>query len=134
MRVTAMLTLATGLLFAASGARAEEAPKYDPRGAFAETDANRDGAVDHGEFQVRIVEIFYGADADKDGFLDPRELKRLTFPDDFTDDDKDRNGRVSLREFLRVRFHDYEVADGDRDGALSSEEVVAAFEGRKKRR
>src|SRR6266436_8119035 len=66
-------------------------------------------------------------------FLDARELKQLTFPDDFTKDDKDGDGRVSLREFLRVRFHDYDLADKNDDGVLSLEEVVAAYEGRKPR-
>ncbi len=64
---------------------------------------------------------------------DARELKQLTFPDDFTKDDKDGDGRVSLREFLRVRFHDYDLADKNDDGVLSLEEVVAAYEGRKPR-
>ena len=99
----------------------------------AETDTNKDGVVDHLEFQMRIEEVFFSADRNKDGFLDAEELKQLAFPDDFTDDDKDRDGRVSMREFLRVRFHDYDVADTNHDGVLSLDEVVAAFEGRKRR-
>ena len=134
MRVTAMLIVIGGLTVAVLPARADDAaPKHDPRVAFAETDINQDGVVDHAEFQARITEVFFSADRNKDGFLDPQELKQLAFPDDFTADDKDRDGRVSMREFLRVRFHDYEVADVDQDGVLSLDEVVAAFEGRKRR-
>jgi Ca2+-binding EF-hand superfamily protein len=110
----------------------ETARNYDPRAAFAEADLNHDGSVDHEEFQVRIVEIFYSADRNKDGFLDAEELKQLTFPDDFTADDKDEDGRVSLREFLRVRFREYDAADGDHDGVLSLEEVIVAYEGKKR--
>ena len=109
------------------------AKKSDPRAAFAENDRNRDGYIDHEEFHERMVEIFYFADVNKDGFLDPAELKRLAFPEDFTEDDKDRDGRVALREFLRVRFHDFELADGNHDGELSLEEVVVVYEGKKHR-
>src|SRR5262245_1156363 len=128
MRTSATLILAIGLTVAAARAMADEAAtKYDPRAAFAEADKNHDGSVDHEEFQLRMVEIFYSADRNKDGFLDAEELKQLAFPDDFTADDKDKDGRVSLREFLRVRFRDYDEADTDHDGELSLEEVIAAF-------
>ena len=100
---------------------ADAAPKTDPRAAFKETDSNADGAIDHGEYQVRIVEVFYFADVNKDGYLDPNEVDVLVFADDFKDSDKDANGRVSLREFLRVRFDDFSKADKDDDGALSVE-------------
>ena len=43
-------------------------PVTDPRSAFEATDKNRDGEIDHAEFQNRITEVFYFADQDKDGF------------------------------------------------------------------
>jgi Ca2+-binding EF-hand superfamily protein len=134
MRVTGTLLVAAGIALLGALARADDgARKYDPRAAFAETDSNQDGEVDRGEFHARIVEIFYSADANKDGFLDPTELKRLAFPEDFTENDKDRDGRVAMREFLRVRFHDFDVADTNDDGVLSLDEVVSAYEGKKRR-
>lgn len=133
MRVTGILIVAAWLVLAGSFAGADDqAKKYDPRVAFAEADTNHDGVIDHEEFHERIVEVFYSADGNKDGFLDAVELKRLTFPDDFTADDKDRDGRVSMREFLRVRFRDYEAADTDDDGVLSLDEVIVAYEGKKR--
>jgi len=106
----------------------EPAKKYDPRAAFAETDRNHDGVIDHEEFQERITEVFYSADTNKDGVLDAVELKQLTFPDDFK---KDAAGHVTLHEFLRVRFHDYEVTDKNHDGVLEIDEVVEAYETKK---
>ena len=105
-------------------------PAYDPRAAFAETDTDKNGVVDRGEFNARIVEVFYFADSDKDGTLTPEEQKRLVFPEDFKTVDKNSDGRLTLREFLRVRFVDFDVADTNEDGVLSVEEVVAAFEGK----
>jgi len=116
------------LLLAGVPAWADDAAdRCDPRAAFQEADTDHDGFVDHAEFQVRITEVFYNADRNKDGFLDAEELKALTFPDDFKADDKDADGRVSLREFLRVRFHDYDVTDRDHDGVLSLQEVSATY-------
>ena len=109
----------------------DTATKYDPRAAFAEADTNHDGVVDHEEFHVRITEVFFSADRNKDGFLDAKELKQLAFPDDFTTDDKDADGRVSMREFMRVRLRDFTTSDKNDDGVLSVEEVVAAYEGRR---
>ena len=136
MRMLSTLLLTTGVaLTITTASAAEPAAKksYDPRAAFAETDRNHDGGIDHEEFHERIVDVFYSADANKDGFLDATELKRLVFPEDFTVDDRDHDGRVSMREFLRVRFLDFTSADTDGDGVLSVDEVVIAFEGKKRR-
>lgn len=108
-------------------------PAYDPRVAFAEADTNHDGAVDHEEFQERMIEVFFSADGNKDGYLDGVELQRLVFPDDFASDDRNHDQRVSLREFLRVRFADFTRADTDDDGVLSVEEVVVVFKGKSHR-
>ena len=128
MRTIHSLILAAALVAAGSAYAADASPKADPRQAFKETDTNGDGVIDHEEFHVRIVEVFYFADANKDGYLDPNEIKVLVFADDFTEQDKDADGRVSLREFLRVRFADFPKADKDGDGMLSVDEVVTTYE------
>ena len=130
MRSMHTLILAAALVAAGSAALAADAapPKHDPRQAFKESDTNGDGAVDHLEFQIRITEVFYFADTNRDGYLDPNELRVLVFADDFDENDKDANGRVSLREFLRVRFDDFSKADKDDDGTLSVDEVVTTYE------
>jgi len=122
----AAAALLAGPSRAGQPAPASEPP--DPRAAFAETDTNHDGTVDHEEFHERQVEVFYMADVDKNGVLDAAELARLPFGDDFRADDKDASGTVTLREFLRVRFHDYDAADKDKDGVLSVEEVVTTYD------
>ena len=133
MRSIHTLILAAALVATGAPAFAADAPpQQDPRQAFKETDTNGDGAIDHEEYHVRIVEVFYFADTNKDGYLDPNETKVLVFADDFSEEDKDSNGRVSLREFLRVRFADFPNADKDGDGTLSVDEVVITYEGKGK--
>src|SRR5262245_23477698 len=134
MHAINVLVVAAGIALAVVPVRADDAArKDDPRAAFAESDLNRDRVIDRGEFQTRMVEVFYAADVNKDGFLDATELKRLAFSEEFTEDDKDRDGRVSMHEFLRVRFHDFDLADTNQDGELSLEEVVTVYEGKKRR-
>lgn len=119
------------LLALASSAAAEEgkAQPYDPRRAHAEADANDDGGVDRAEFHSRMVEIFFFADSDRDGFMTWPELeKAVAFPEDFRGADADGDERISLYEFVRVRFADFDTVDANRDGLLSVEEVVAVFE------
>jgi Ca2+-binding EF-hand superfamily protein len=118
------------LLLAAAAAFAEDAgPSYDARTAFAETDQNGDLRVDRAEFHHRMVEIFFHGDRDKDGYMTNAELAgAVEFPKDFEKADRDADGRISLYEFIQVRFATFDEVDTDRDGLLSVEEVVEAFE------
>ena len=133
MRRTAFRFVPVLLALAASPVLGDEASKsQDPRAAFAETDANRDGRVDREEFHHRMVEIFFHGDRDKDGYMTQQELvASVVFPDDFADADRDADGRISLYEFVRVRFATFDEVDTDADGVLSVEEVVATYETKK---
>jgi Ca2+-binding EF-hand superfamily protein len=124
--VLVWLLLVSGAAWAAEG---EATPRHDPRSAFAETDANHDGKIDRQEFHERMVEIFFHGDRDKNGFMTWQELEAVVvFPEDFRGADRDGDERISLYEFIRVRFEDFDPVDGDDDGLLSLEEIVAVFE------
>ena len=117
------------LLTAVSASAEEPKPPGDPRVAFAETDENGDGRVDREEFHHRMVEIFFHGDRDKDGFMTPAELAgAVEFPKDFDGADRDADGRISLYEFIGVRFGTFDEVDTDHDGVLSLQEVVDAFQ------
>ena len=134
MRATPIMFLITVLTLAVSAARADDqATAYDPKTAFAESDKNGDGVIDHRELYERVVDVFYRADANKDGFLSVEEFYQLPFPGDFKGGDRDGDGRVSLREFVRLREQDFDAADTDQDEVLSLEEVITVYEGKKKK-
>jgi Ca2+-binding EF-hand superfamily protein len=123
------LALALGLWAASAGAD-DTAPEHDPKAAHAEADLNGDGQIDRREFHLRVVEVFFHADADKNGFLKPEELNRATvLEEDFSEADKDGDGLIKLYEFIEFRFRLFDEADTDSNGTLSVEEVVALFEG-----
>ena len=126
------LTLCAAALAAAfvhhpASAYAGEAPTYDPRTAFAETDTNHDAYVDNEEFVLRITEVFFEADTDKDGFLSLSEIHAaLVRPEELTSTDSNQDAKLSLHEFRRVRLLDFEQADTNDDGLLSLQEVIDA--------
>lgn len=117
-------------LLSAGGIAAQQGspPSHDPRAAFAATDKNKDGEIDHAEFQQRITEVFYFADKDKDGLVVQGELKVYDEEDLFEDADKNGDSKLSLKEFVAARFEKFEEADTDESGTLSLDEVVAEFE------
>ncbi len=118
--------------FASIAHGGDQSQPYDVKAAFTETDTNKDGEIDLCEFHGRIVEIFYAADTNKDGFLSRDEYERLPFSGDFKDADRTGAGRISLHEFVAVRYRQFVEADRNQDGALSFDEVLAAYEGRNK--
>lgn len=127
-RSTTLLLAATLLAGAALASAAEPAAPYDPKAAFAETDRNGDGVVDLEEFHQRIVDVYYAADADKNGTLSAAELSQLPHPEAIKDVDRDGDGKVTLHEFVRVRFLQFQDADANHDGELSLEEVIRVYQ------
>ena len=131
------MTIFYSLMMVAALGCAKPAPKiahtpsqeHDPRAAHAQADHNGDGQLDHQEFHVRMVEVFYHGDRDKDGLLTWEELETTTvFPEDFSEADMNEDDKISLYEFIRVRFYDYDEVDTNRDGLLSVDEVVVVYE------
>jgi Ca2+-binding EF-hand superfamily protein len=124
----AALVMAVALIGGAARAQTSK-PSYDPRAAFAETDTNHDGAVDHEEFLARMTEVFYRADVNKDGVLTVDEVAvTLVQTPNLDTADANHDGKLTLHEFLTARFKDYDQVDANHDGLLELDEVVNAYE------
>jgi len=122
------LTLALAVSVSSAGADASK-PNHDPKAAHAQADENGDGQIDRREFHVRMVEVYFHADTDKNGALKPEELNRATvLEEDFTEADNDGDGKITLYEFIEFRFLLFDEADADSSGTLSVDEVVVVFE------
>jgi Ca2+-binding EF-hand superfamily protein len=129
MRFTTIAIL-TSVLFAFGAVPAlGDAMDADARAAHAESDKNSDGRVDRNEFYVRMVEIFYRADSNKDGVLVLVELQKIDEDMVFEPADVDGDGKVTLSEYVDQRFESFHEADSNSDGLLSVEEVIDAYEG-----
>lgn len=121
--------LAGAAVSAAGAAEPAPTPAYDPRAAFAETDRNGDGVIDHEEFLVRITEVYYRADVDKDGVLTSVEVDAaMVHTEALATADSNKNGTLTIHEFIRARLRDYDRADTNGDGVLTIDEVVGAYQ------
>ncbi len=127
MKGISILFLTFALLSPKSARSDEVSPPHDPRAAHAATDQNHDGEIDRDEFDQRIIQNFYFADADKDGFVSIGQLNAFDEELLFQTADIDADARLSLVEFRTARSINYKEADADGSGTLSVEEVVEAF-------
>jgi len=128
LAMTTFLVAGALLLSTHTGRAAGAEAPYDPRAAFAEVDTNHDGQIDIEEFHARLVEVFYRADADKDGVMSVGEYELLPFSGAFEHGDANGDGKISLPEFVTIRFHQFVNADSNHDTQLSVDEVVTAYE------
>ena len=126
------IALGMASLLYAGGVSAQQGspPVQDPRAAFAITDTNGDGEIDHAEFYARMVDVFYFSDKDKDGLAKRGEMHVWDEDALFDRADQDGDGKISLKEYVAARYQDFERADTDHSGTLSLDEVIAEFESR----
>ena len=127
MKCVSIPLLALVLLAPASGWSDEIPPPHDPRAAHAAADQNHDGEINRGEFEQRIIHIFYFADVDKDGFVTIGQLMVFDEALLFETADLDGDKRLSLSEFQTARAKGFREADTDGSDTLSVEEVVEAY-------
>ena len=132
MRWISLSLLTLALVLSAGSSSADDPkpdPAHDPKAAHAEADQNHDGQIDRREFHLRMVEVFFHADTDKNGVMKPEELNKATvLEEDFSEADKNGDGMISFYEFIEIRYHAFDEADTDENGMLSVEEVVVVFE------
>ena len=90
-------------------------------------DRNRDGKIGRVEFLERVREAFFFIDGDKDGSVMLVEYQRIQGADPrrFAAADRNKDGRLSLDEFLKAITEDFDAADKSDDGVLDEEEVKA---------
>ena len=93
----------------------------------ASADRNHDGRIGRVEFLERMKEGFYFIDADKDGFVVIAEYQQIQVgdPKQFAAADRNKDGKLSIDEFLKAVSRDFDDADKNDDGVLDEVEMRA---------
>jgi Ca2+-binding EF-hand superfamily protein len=88
-------------------------------------DKNRDGKIGRVEFLERMKEAFFFIDDDKDGSVILIEYQRIQGADPrrFAAADRNKDGKLSIDEFLKIISEDFDAADKNDDGVIDAEEI-----------
>jgi len=97
----------------------------DAAATLAISDKNNDNRIDREEYNVRMTEVFFMIDADKDGNLTISEIGEVEKidPQRFEAADRDGTQTLSVYEYLNALHKDFETADMDKDGTIDLEEL-----------
>jgi len=94
---------------------------------FVTADENGDFALSKGEILKTAIEQFGIADANGDQMIDAEEAGDLADDPEFSDNDTNDDGVISIEEMVEEKLTDFAGIDGDSDGFLSLEELQAAY-------
>jgi Ca2+-binding EF-hand superfamily protein len=88
-------------------------------------DINRDGRIGRVEFLERMKEAFFFIDTDKDGYVVIAEYQLIQVgdPKRFAAGDRNKDGKLSIDEFLKIISQDFDAADKNDDGVIDEEEM-----------
>jgi Ca2+-binding EF-hand superfamily protein len=105
---------------------AQNRPQVTRQQIMETADRNRDGRIDRVEFLNRMKEAFFFIDVDKDGYVTIIEYQQSiqgTNPRQVTAADRNKDGKISMDELLKIVSGDFDAADRNDDGALGEEEI-----------
>jgi Ca2+-binding EF-hand superfamily protein len=103
-----------------AAAHAAFPPAAEIKAAFKALDKSRNDAISADEWDQASFALFRAADKNNDNFLDPAEIAPGTaVPSTFFRADADRDGRLSVGEFMTLRRAIFNAADIDRDETLT---------------
>jgi len=94
---------------------------------FVKADENGDLMLSKGEVLRVAIEQFRIADADGDDMIEADEAGDMVADAEFSDNDADKDGSISIEEMIEEKLADFARIDENSDGALSLEELQAAY-------
>ncbi len=94
---------------------------------FVKADRNGDSALSKGEILLIAIEQFGIADIDGDEMLEADEAGDLASDPEFSDNDANKDGSISIDEMIEEKLADFVSLDTNGDGVLSLEELQAAY-------
>ena len=107
-------------------ASAQNRPQVSRKQVMDTADRNKDNRIDRVEFLNRMKEAFFFIDVDKDGYVTIIEYQQSiqgTDPRQVTAADRNKDGKISMDELLKIVSGDFDAADRNDDGVVDVEEI-----------
>jgi hypothetical protein len=90
-------------------------------------DRNDDSALSKAEVLQIAIEQFGIADIDGDGMLEKEEAGDMAADPEFSDNDSNKDGSLSIDEMIEEKLADFASIDTNSDGLLSLDELNAKY-------
>jgi hypothetical protein len=94
---------------------------------FVQADRNGDLVLSKAEVLLVAVQDFTASDSDRDDLLEKQEVGDIAKDSEFSDNDADKDGALSIEEVVTEKLADFKAADSDKNGSLSVDEVKAFY-------
>ncbi len=98
---------------------------------FVKADQNGDLVLNKGEVLLIAIAQFNLIDSDRDGLLEKQEVGDLASDPEFSDNDANKDGALSIEEVITEKLADFKAADTNSDGVLTIIEVTKFYENKK---
>jgi len=98
---------------------------------FVKADLNGDLVLNKVEVLLIAITQFNLTDSDRDGMLEKQEVGELASDPEFSDNDANKDGALSIDEVITEKLADFKAADTNSDGVLTIIEVTKFYETRK---
>ena len=97
---------------------------------FVKADRNGDFVLDKAEVLIIALKQFDRSDSDRDNKLEKQEVGELSKDKEFSDNDANKDGALSIEEVIKEKLADFKAADTNNDGSLTFDEVKKFYEGK----
>lgn len=98
---------------------------------FVNVDQDGDMVLNKGEVLLIAIRQFNLSDSDRDGMLEKQEVGKLASDPEFSDNDANKDGGLSIEEVITEKLADFKSADTNNDGVLTVIEVKKFYENKK---
>jgi hypothetical protein len=98
---------------------------------FVKVDQNGDLVLNKGEVLLVTITQFNLANSDRDNMLEKQEVGDLATHPEFSDNDTNKDGSLSIEEIIAEKLADFKAADTNNDGVLTIIEVKTFYENKK---